>query len=131
MIRKTINIILVLTILMTTAGMTITEHYCGNRLVSVNILSEPGSCCDKSDCCHNNTFTVKLDADFLNLSPDYSFRTFSSSVPSHHESIFNDNPLLFNDYSFIRNLATGIIGFFNLPPPELSILLSKLGTFLL
>jgi len=116
---------------MTTAGMTITEHYCGNRLVSVNILSEPDRCCDNSNCCHNNTFTIKLDADFINSSPDYSFRTFSSQAPSAHESIFNDNPLLFNNYSFIRNQATGITGFFNLPPPELSIFLSKLGTFLL
>jgi len=110
---------------------TITDHFCGNRLVSVNILSEPDKCCDNNDCCHNDTFTIKLDADILNITPDYSFRMFSSSAPLAHESIFNNNPLLNNNYFFNKNLATDIAGFLNLSPPELSIFLSKLGTFLL
>jgi hypothetical protein len=131
LIRNISHIVFSLILVMITAGMTITRHYCGTRLVSVNIISEPEKCCDNSNCCHSETITIKLDSDILNEVPDYSFRIFSSSAPLAHESIFNDNPLLLDNYSFIRILTTGIIGFFNLPPPELSTILSKLETFLL
>ena len=123
-IKRISHIILSLILLIATTGMTITGHYCGNRLVSVNILSEPDKCCDNNDCCRTETFAIKLDTDIINSSPEYSFRLLSSPAPLAHESIFNENFLLHN------NSDTGVTGFFNLPP-KLSILLSRLGTFLL
>lgn len=110
--------------------MTITEHYCGNRLVSVNILSEPEKCCDDSNCCHSETITIKLDTDILNLLPDYSSGIFPLSSPLVQELTFNDN-FLFSDIYLNNKLAAGITGFFDLPPPKLNISLSRLGVFLL
>jgi len=105
--------------------MTITGHYCDNDLVSVNILSEPDECCDNSDCCHNETITVKLNADIINLSSTYLFGLISSSISLALAAIFNNNPVL-STY-----LATNFIRFSDIPPPTVKAFHSKLGEFLL
>jgi hypothetical protein len=47
----------------TTTGFTISEHYCGNKLISVTINAHAKSCCDNNtcSCCHNKTehFQIK------------------------------------------------------------------------
>jgi len=105
--------------------MTITEHYCGSDLVSVNVLSDPDACCDNSGCCHNETVTVKLDADIINLSPTYLFELISSSISLDSAAIFNTDPVFstFITKNFIRSS--------DIPPPVIKTFLSKLGTFLL
>jgi hypothetical protein len=123
--NKAIHITLALLLIVSTTGITITEHYCGRELVSVNILSKPDACCDNSGCCHNETVTVKLDADIINLSPTYLFELISSSISLDSEAIFNNNYLLSTD------LVTNFIKSSDLPPPDIREVLSKLGTFLL
>ena len=125
MIRKASHIILSIIILLTTAGLAITEHYCGNRLVSVNVLSEPDKCCDDIDCCHNETIIVKLDTDIINISTDQLPEIIYSSVSLVPVTVSNDNSLL------SRYLASNILGYSDLPPPAINAFLSKLGTFLL
>ena len=125
LVRKVSQIILSFILLLTTAGMTITEHYCGSNLVSVNILSEPDTCCDNSDCCHSETITVKLNADIINSSLTYLFDLISSSVSLNPAAIFN-NSLVLSTY-----LTTNLIRSSDIPPPEIKAFLSKLGTFLL
>lgn len=105
--------------------MTITKHYCGSELVSVNMLSEPDKCCNNSDCCHNESITCKLNADIINLTPVYSFETVSSSITFVIAKIFNNIPVL------SANLATNSIRSSDIPPPVTSAFLSKLGALLL
>ena len=53
--QKSIKIFVLLLLLLTTTGYTISRHYCGSRLVSVKVNSEPKSCCSgqSATCCHN------------------------------------------------------------------------------
>lgn len=112
-------------LILATADMTITEHYCGSKLVSVNILSEPDKCCDNSDCCHNESITCKLNADIINLTPVYIFESGYSSVSLIPVAIFNNNTLL------STFLTTDFIRSSDIPPPATSSFISKLGAFLL
>jgi hypothetical protein len=130
LVRKISHIVFSLVLVMTTAGMTITKHYCGSRLVSVNILSEPEKCCNNSNCCHNETITFKLDSDILNIVPDYSLRIFPSSFSPAPDLFFINNSL-FSDILLNHIPAGDITGFPDLPPPKLSTALPMLGAFLL
>jgi hypothetical protein len=68
MFRKFLHICTSILLLTTTAGFTISKHYCGPRLVTVAINHEAESCCDMegtSSCCHNETKTFQLDEDFV------------------------------------------------------------------
>ena len=105
--------------------MTITRHYCGNRLVSVNILSEPDKCCDDNNCCHDESITIKLNADILNSSFDYSVILLTSNLLTEPGLVSYNNSFLH------KNPIKSITGFLDLPTPELSIFLSKLGILLL
>ena len=125
MIRKISHIILSFVLLLTTTGLTITEHYCGNRLVSVNVLSEPDKCCDNSDCCHTETVIVMFDTDIINISSDRSPQIISSSISLVPVTIFDDNSLLSGYH------VSNFYGYSDLPPPAINSFLSKLGTFLL
>ena len=125
LIKKAGHIILSLILLITTAGMTVTEHYCGDNLVSVNVLTRPDACCNNSDCCHNETVTVKLDDDFISLSQTYLFELISLSISLNLAAIFNNNPLS------SKYLTANLIRSSDLQPPAIKAFLSKLGTFLL
>jgi hypothetical protein len=130
LIRKISHIVFSLVLVITTTGMTITKHYCGTRLVSVKIISEPEKCCDNSNCCHNETITIKLDSDILNEVPDYSLRIFPSSFSPAQDLFFNNNSL-FSDILLNHTSEGDITGFPDLPPPKLSTVLPMLGAFLL
>ena len=60
------HIALSLLLLVSTVGMTVSKHYCGNSLVSVSISgnSEESSCCDMENCCHSETQIFQLKEDF-------------------------------------------------------------------
>jgi hypothetical protein len=63
--KKISHIIISLVLLVSTMGLTIDKHYCGDRLVSVSIFDEPDSCCDMTgDCCHDDSETYKLSVDY-------------------------------------------------------------------
>jgi hypothetical protein len=65
MIRKLLHIAIMVTLILATAGVSVTKHYCGNRLVSVNLLTQPKSCCgDDCNCCHNEFFSSKVTDTF-------------------------------------------------------------------
>lgn len=63
MFRKIAHIILAIILITTTTGFSISKHYCGTRLVSVAINTEPESCCgdeESSGCCHNEIEQYQL-----------------------------------------------------------------------
>lgn len=68
MLRKVIHIILTLVMLVSTMGMTVSKHFCGNKLISVSVTSEAKFCCDdvgEDGCCRNETDRFELDVDTL------------------------------------------------------------------
>lgn len=101
MLRIILNITLSLVLLITTTGYTIFEHYCGDKLVSVSINSEPETCCDMEGCCHNESEHFQIKEDFITTSINFSFENdnvinlkilsniiYNINIP---ENLFNKN----------------------------------------
>jgi ABC-type dipeptide/oligopeptide/nickel transport system permease component len=67
MLKKIVNSILVVFLLVTTSGFTLTRHFCGDQLVSVALGKDTKSCCEKtaSNCCHQETKHFQFKENFL------------------------------------------------------------------
>ncbi len=71
MIRKISHITIVFLLLLLTTGITISKHYCGNKLVDVvvmagtahNCAGDDGTC-DMDGCCHNENHVFQLLEDY-------------------------------------------------------------------
>ncbi|HEN20588.1 MAG TPA: hypothetical protein ENN86_01095 [Desulfobacteraceae bacterium] len=104
MFRKLTHIAISALLLIATAGITVSKHYCGDDLMSVAVMNTPDACCDLESCCHNETQVFMLDNDFTYTSeepvniPEFkrpeapgfkiiAFLPDNSSVP-----VFNDKP---------------------------------------
>jgi hypothetical protein len=49
-----------------TMGFSVSQHYCGDRLISVSVNETAESCCGpEGDCCQNEVIYVQLDDDFV------------------------------------------------------------------
>lgn len=75
MLRKVIHIIIALLLLITTAGFTISKHFCENRLVSVSMSSSSSHNDENSTgCCKDLTAHYQVKDDFnlkqVSFSPD-------------------------------------------------------------
>jgi hypothetical protein len=100
--------------LLVTTGLTLDVHYCGGKMVDVEVLGAPDHCCskvkkschkeEKNKCCKDETVVVQLDQwqiistlaslDFIpvlvaNVAKDLQSRDIP--VASQHQ-IFNDLP---------------------------------------
>lgn len=64
MLRKFGNIITMCLLLVSTTGFSISEHFCGSKLISVEINKEAEPCCDNGMCCHTDTQFFQMDEDF-------------------------------------------------------------------
>ena len=75
MLKGVLNTIVLIILLITTTGFTISRHYCGDSLVSVAIDREAEPCCedDTGDCCHNESETFILEGDFMPVIFNYDF----------------------------------------------------------
>jgi hypothetical protein len=65
MLRQIANVIMTCLLLVSTTGFAVSEHYCGNHLVSVKLDTQPQACCDGGMCCYTETSFYKLDDNFL------------------------------------------------------------------
>lgn len=66
MYRRLSHILIMITLILATAGVTVTKHYCGNRLVNTSLESEPKSCCgEHCNCCHNEAFSIKVTDEYV------------------------------------------------------------------
>jgi hypothetical protein len=68
-LRNFTHIALVITLLISLAGVTVSKHFCGEFLAQTAIGTETEPCCDSSempaDCnCHSQTEVISLDDDF-------------------------------------------------------------------
>lgn len=61
---KSFNIILSFLLLAATTGMAVSKHFCGEYLISVSLFSNPDTCCDDGNCCHNETAFYQVNEDF-------------------------------------------------------------------
>ena len=62
MIGKIIHIALAGILFFSTTGFAVSQHYCGDHLISVFVNSEDEPCCGQdSTCCHNETDHKQLD----------------------------------------------------------------------
>ncbi len=65
MMRQTVSLFLLLSVLVNSAGFTLSKHFCGEELAHVT-LNEQKTCCDSeenmpSDCCHDELDQLLLD----------------------------------------------------------------------
>ena len=66
MLQKIINISLVIILTFATIGFSISQHYCGNRLISVTVNDTAESCCGPvGNCCQNEVIHLQIEDDFV------------------------------------------------------------------
>ena len=103
MIRKLGHIIIVLTLILATAGVTFTSHYCGSKLVSSSFIKQPKSCCDSHcNACHNKTTHLQVTENFEASTLTVDFKIYSPNIwasPIIDELIisFQSFPVLFSN----------------------------------
>lgn len=121
MFKKISHIALMSLILVTTMGMTVSKHYCGDSLKSVGVLSAPDRCCEvPSGCCHNESFTIKVEDDFSVATNAFDFTQFAVILPALVEL----NQI---EPTEKQSFASFIV----IPPPKIQRILSSLQTYLL
>jgi hypothetical protein len=65
MFRKVTHIIISLVLLISTTGLSISEHYCGNEKIHITLNSIEKECCEiPTDCCHDEIKLLQLKGDF-------------------------------------------------------------------
>ena len=66
MLKKAGNIVIILLLLISTSGISVTRHYCGKVQRSVSLYATPKACCGGScDKCHNVFKFSKVNDDFV------------------------------------------------------------------
>ncbi|MCF8222661.1 MAG: hypothetical protein K9J25_05895 [Bacteroidales bacterium] len=65
MLKKAAHIIITLTLLFATTGVTVSKHYCGNNLRGIAVMKAAASCCDSDSCCHTESDFYQVDDDFI------------------------------------------------------------------
>jgi hypothetical protein len=122
MLKKISHIILVSFILLTTMGMTVSKHYCGSSLESVRVLSTPEHCCKiPNGCCHDESFTIKIEDDFSVTTHAFDFTQFAVVLPALVELTADEVPQ--------NKLAVSLLD--APPPPKIQTVLSRLQAYLL
>ncbi|MDP4209515.1 MAG: hypothetical protein Q8928_11945 [Bacteroidota bacterium] len=125
MIKKVFHIIIALIMILGTAGISLTRHYCGGLLVSTTIYDSDHSCCgEHCKKCHNELISIKISDSF--------------TEPSSSESaLFTVCKLLNQPYyidlyqhSTIQSQATDPFSIPGKPPPLVtSVQIAKLQVF--
>ena len=85
MLKKAVNIALMLLLLFGTTGFTITRHFCGNRLVQTSIFSTPENCC-KGNCpgCRNEKINIRLNDQFVSNQAQINFTPGFKTLLEQH-----------------------------------------------
>ncbi len=84
MLNKAAHIVLTMLLLIATIGLTVEKHYCGTRLVSVSLFGDPDPCCDTdAGCCHNDSDTFVLKADYTTPQSLAAFESFIPDAVAH------------------------------------------------
>ncbi|MGQ1891397.1 HYC_CC_PP family protein [Thermophagus sp. OGC60D27] len=65
MLRAVTNMVITFLLLISTTGLAVSKHYCGQQLKSVELKPVVAACCDEGSCCHTETQFFRVDDDFL------------------------------------------------------------------
>lgn len=123
MIRILSHIIFAVYLLVASAGVAISAHYCHDNLVEVVIDKEAETCCDNAGCCSTETVLVQLDEEAT-----------SKAVVAQANIAFVQLFLIsnFNIYNFQPTVPNTESLAFNAPPPkEVRSRLADFQTYLL
>jgi hypothetical protein len=83
MFNKVSHVLLSLVLFISTTGLTIDKHYCGDNLVSVSLFGDAKSCCDMDGgCCHQETDSYILTVDYTNPVFNLSFDQDTDELPA-------------------------------------------------
>jgi hypothetical protein len=81
MIRKLFHTLMVVFLLASSTGVTFYEHYCGGELEKISIYSAPDPCCGTDcNCCHNESFSVKIHDVFSATAFHFAFQPFGMTI---------------------------------------------------
>ncbi len=126
MLRIFVNTTISCMLLMATSGITISEHYCGNKLVSVSINSEADSCCNKEcGCCHNESVHFQLAESFIATTSIFNFNN------NHVFDLLGLDNNIYNIIIHKKELKDNVFISESPPPKRLNTLLSQLQKYLL
>jgi hypothetical protein len=81
MLRKVTHILIAITLILATAGVSVSRHYCGGSLISVSVYHHAKSCCD-ANChsCHNETNVYQLTDKFNFEASDFNFQSHATDA---------------------------------------------------
>lgn len=121
--KRISHILLALLVMISTMGMTVSKHFCGDELIEVTILTTPDSCCDSpTGCCHNETTSLKVKDEFSVASFTFDFSQWGLQLPPlpQIEQLQQTMP---TTVEMVTHTPP--------PPPRLQTVLSRLQSFLL
>lgn len=122
MFRKVSHIVISVLLLMSTMGLTLSAHYCGENLKSISISGHADSCCDiPQGCCHDEAGTFRIDDDFDSSTLQIDTKLIVSLIMDYPNPIFDE--LSARDFQ--------IISFIEPPPPTVPQLLSRIQVYIL
>ncbi len=121
MLKKIFHLLLAFLILLGGSGMTISKHYCGTNLKSVEIITHSANYCTMPmHCCHSVSVSLKRTDNFI---PENSLQNTTDW------GIFLFNTLKIPTFSISLSLTEKTSK--NPSPPKLGIVLAKNQTYLL
>lgn len=125
MFRKITNIILIFLLTAVTMGFSVSQHYCGDRLVSVSVNETAETCCGpEGDCCQNEVVYFQLDDDFVIESSNVKQQSFDQNFtyPATEYIIIDDFSKKVNHKELFADSS---------PPIDLPTYLASIQTYLL
>lgn len=90
MLKKVSHIIVSVLLLIATTGFTTYKHYCGEELMTENVLTDQEECCDEAlICCHEEVESFQIDFDFISSCFGDTFELVFAKISLLQESAFN------------------------------------------
>ena len=111
MVKKALHIILVVLLLISTFGVTISKHYSGSELFSVALFGEADSCCENPcNCCSDEVDLYQLDMDYIVSYSDFQ-DVQKTDIPVDYFYSFLSNLSEQNTYTlqFVPNISPPIV----------------------
>jgi hypothetical protein len=109
-IKKFGHILMILLLLISTAGVSINKHYSGGELFSTAIFTEAESCCETPcGCC-------KETSEFVQVKADYIASVFDLQDATQLDLLFSILPVLIN-FEVPTNIVSNLIAWDTSPHP--------------
>lgn len=124
MLQNTGTLFLSLLILIMSAGIAVSQHYCNNKLVSISIDQPAEPCCDDDNCCNTSTTVIMMDEDAVKAEINKAY-----SVHQHILYLVNAFHFVFNNIDL--ETTSGVEKYTSPAPVPLKTFLSILQVYIL